>query len=134
MTTDASAHPATRASTEAASRRWRPAAWLAGGAFGLIGLAATAGMAEARPSYDGSAPTCFLTAGGALEICRDGSEAEGVLAAPAPCSFVRGVQLLRLKRSVAPGPIQAIFQGESPAQEGRRKGEECQERRANRSA
>jgi hypothetical protein len=130
MTTDPLAHPATPASTEAAAcRRW-PGAWLAGGAFGLLGLVASPAPAQARPSYDGSAPTCFLTAGGALEICRDGSEAEGVLAAPPPCSFVRGVQLFRPKRSTGPGPIQAIFQGESPAQEGRRRGEDCPERRA----
>lgn len=94
---------------------------------GLLWLLAS--PAEARPSYDGSAPTCFLTAGGALEICREGSEAEGVLATPSPCSFARGVQLLRLPRAVAPGPIQAIFQGESPLPN-KGRGEDCPERRA----
>ena len=85
--------------------------------------------AEARPaSYEGSAPSCFLTGGGALEICRDGSEAEGVLIAPAPCAFVRGVQLLRLARSEAPGPIQALFQGQTPVAS--RRDEPCPERRA----
>lgn len=101
----------------------------------MAGLA-TAGLlwllaapAQARPSYDGSAPTCFLTAGGALEICRDGSEAEGVLAAPSPCSFARGVQLLRLSRTTPPGPIQAVFQGESPLAKKRPDGD-CPARRA----
>lgn len=88
-----------------------------------------AAPAQARPSYDGSAPTCFLTAGGALEICRDGSEAEGVLAAPSACSFARGVQLLRLPRATAPGPIQAVFQGQSPLAT-KRRDEDCPERRA----
>jgi len=85
--------------------------------------------AQARPSYDGSAPTCFLTAGGALEICRDGSEAEGVLAAPPACRFARGVQLFRMAKTTPPGPIQAIFQGESPLP-GKRRGEDCPERQA----
>ncbi|MCX4198761.1 hypothetical protein OMR07_27540, partial [Methylobacterium organophilum] len=89
----------------------------------LAALSALAGSAligtrsaEARPTgYEGSAPSCFLTGGGALEICREGSEAEGVLIAPAPCAFVRGVQILRLARSEAPGPLQAVFQGQTPA-------------------
>ncbi|MGE8127074.1 hypothetical protein ACQKQD_08850 [Methylobacterium sp. NPDC080182] len=109
-------------------RRWRLVA--------LAGLSALAGSAligtrpaEARPAgYEGSAPSCFLTGGGALEICREGSEAEGVLIAPAPCAFVRGVQILRLARSEAPGPLQAVFQGQTPVAS--RRDEPCPERRA----
>lgn len=117
MTTDPAAPPATPTA--------RPPAWtsLLAGTGLLFWLLGT--PAEARPSYDGSAPTCFLTAGGTLEICRDGSEAEGVLAAPEPCSFARGVQLLRLPRT----GITAVFQGESSLGKTRR-GEECPERRA----
>ncbi|MCJ2015776.1 hypothetical protein [Methylobacterium sp. J-076] len=127
MTTFASAPPASRIahpSAQAARRALRlGAAPLALTALWLLGA-----PAQARPSYDGSAPTCFLTAGGTLEICRDGSEAEGVLAAPSPCTFVRGVQLRR-PRTGATGPIEAVFQGESPLAKTRR-GEDCPERRA----
>ena len=116
MTTDLSARPATPSA-------WPPAwAGLLAGA-GLCWLLAA--PADARPSYDGSAPTCFLTAGGALEICRDGSEAEGVLTAPSPCSFARGIQLLRQPKT----GVTAVFQGETPPGKTRR-GEECPERRA----
>lgn len=116
MTTDLSARPATPFA--------RPPAWT--GLLTVMGLLwLPAPPAEARPSYDGSAPTCFLTAGGALEICRDGSEAEGVLAAPPPCSFARGIQLLRLPRT----GITAVYQGESPI-ETKRRGEACAERKA----
>lgn len=116
MTTDPSARSATAFP--------RPPVWaalLTG--VGLSWILAT--PAVARPSYDGSAPTCYLTAGGALEICRDGSEAEGILAAPSPCSFARGIQLLRLPRT----GITAVFQGETPPGKTRR-GEDCPERRA----
>jgi hypothetical protein len=86
--------------------------------------------AEAKPGgFEGSAPSCFRTGGGALEICREGSEAEGVLIAPAPCAFVRGVQILRLARTEAPGPLQAVFQGQTPSAS-RRGDEPCPERRA----
>ena len=96
--------------------------------LGVLALLASGVAASARPGTDPTAPSCYRTAGGALEICRDGSEAEGVLAAPPACAFARGVQLVRLPRATAPGPIQAVFQGESP-QAGRR-GEDCTERRA----
>ncbi|MGU3664356.1 hypothetical protein ACLBX9_09255 [Methylobacterium sp. A49B] len=88
------------------------------------------GLVEARPAgFEGSAPSCFVTGGGDLEICREGSEAEGVLISPASCAFVRGVQILRLPRSEAPGPLQAVFQGQTPI--AARRGEEaCPERRA----
>lgn len=116
MTNDLPARSVTRAA--------RPPVWAAilAGAGLSWGLASSA---EARPSYDGSAPTCFLTAGGALEICRDGSEAEGVLAAPSPCAFARGIQLLRLPKT----GVTAVFQGESPLAKSRR-GEDCPERKA----
>ncbi|AWV18610.1 hypothetical protein A3862_26325 [Methylobacterium sp. XJLW] len=115
------------------SRRSAGRRWHVGALAGLWGVAGSVLLgpvhAEARPaSYEGSAPSCFLTGGGALEICRDGSEAEGVLIAPAPCAFVRGVQLLRLARSEAPGPIQALFQGQTPVAS--RRDEPCPERRA----
>lgn len=123
MTTFAAARPLFPSVRPPAKVR-RLACFAAAGVLWLL-----AAPAQARPSYDGSAPTCFLTAGGALEICRDGSEAEGVLAAPSPCSFARGVQLLRLPRATPPGPIQAVFQGESPLST-KRRDEDCPERRA----
>ncbi|MCJ2137148.1 hypothetical protein MKK69_24420 [Methylobacterium sp. J-026] len=87
------------------------------------------GIVAARPAgMESGAPSCFVTGGGGLEICRDGSEAEGVLIAPAPCAFVRGVQILRLPRTEAPGPIQTLFQGQTPIAS--RRDEPCPERRA----
>ncbi len=125
MTTVPSFRSATPASIRSL-RRFSPPGWIA---LGVLAWAATGGAASARPGGDTNAPTCYRTAGGALEICRDGSEAEGVLAAPPACSFARGVQLVRLSRRGPPGPIQAVFQGESPTS-GRRRGEECSGRRA----
>lgn len=105
----------------------RAAAVLAASALAL-GLAGA--PVEARPAgAETSAPSCYVTGGGGLEICRDGAEAEGVLIAPAPCAFVRGVQILRLPRAEAPGPLQMIFQGQSPLPS-RRRDEPCPERRA----
>ncbi|MGH1590945.1 hypothetical protein ACRBEV_24480 [Methylobacterium phyllosphaerae] len=100
------------------------------GVGGLAGAALLGqGTAVAKPGgYEGSAPSCFVTGGGALEICREGSEAEGVLISPAPCAFVRGVQILRLARSETPGPLQAVFQGQTPVAS--RRDEPCPERRA----
>ncbi|MBE7247904.1 MAG: hypothetical protein INR63_23415 [Actinomycetospora chiangmaiensis] len=115
-------------------RSGRRAAWARSGAAGLGALFGTVlappGLVAARPAgFEGSAPSCFVTGGGELEICREGSEAEGVLISPAPCAFVRGVQILRLPRSEAPGPLQAVFQGQTPVA-GRRGEESCPERRA----
>lgn len=124
MTTALSARPTISFSGPAAWRR-RSCLWLTGAALGA-GLA-LGGGAQARP--EASAPSCFRTAGGALEICRDGSEAEGIYATPPACGFARGIQLLHLPRSGAAGPIQAVFQGESP-QAGRGRGDACAERRA----
>ncbi|TXN63198.1 hypothetical protein FV228_18295, partial [Methylobacterium sp. WL18] len=93
-----------------------------------LGFIAAPRPAEARAA-EASAPSCYVTGGGGLEICRDGAEAEGVLIAPAPCAFVRGVQILRLPRAEAPGPLQMIFQGQSPLAS-RRRDEPCPERRA----
>ena len=121
--------PPLRSATPARSpsiRRSRPPGWIA---LGVVAWAASGSAAAARPGGETNAPTCYRTAGGALEICRDGSEAEGVLAAPPACSFARGVQLVRLSRAGLPGPIQAVFQGESP-QSGRRRGEDCSGRKA----
>lgn len=103
------------------------------GAAGLCALIASAlgapQAAAARPAgFEASAPSCFVT-GGDLEICREGSEAEGVLISPAPCAFVRGVQILRLTRAEAPGPLQAVFQGQTPIAS-RRGDEPCPDRRA----
>ena len=115
------------------SRGAAPRALLAAGsALGaLIALALVAPRpAAARPAaFEGTAPSCFVTGGGSLEICREGSEAEGVLISPAPCAFARGVQILRLGRSEAPGPLQAVFQGQTPIAS-RRRDEPCTERRA----
>ncbi|KAB1075689.1 hypothetical protein [Methylobacterium planeticum] len=84
---------------------------------------------SARAQGD-AAPTCFLTGGGALEICRGGGEAEGVFFTPRPCEFAGNVQLLRLTGAKgAPGPLQAVYQGETPT-EARRRGESCEARRA----
>ncbi len=98
------------------------------GALAAGALFAPDPAAARSAGFEGSAPSCYVTGGGGLEICRDGSEAEGVLIAPAPCAFVRGVQILRLPRTEAPGPIQAVFQGQTPAASGRE--EPCPERRA----
>lgn len=104
------------------SRRIRT--WLLAGA--LIPAGAVPASAQA---VEGSVPACFRTAGGALEICRDGSEAEGVYWAPPPCAFARGVQILRLGSGSTAGPLQVIYHGETPAEE-RRGGEACEARRA----
>ncbi|MEE7475698.1 hypothetical protein [Methylobacterium hispanicum] len=104
------------------SRRIRT--WLLAGA--LIPAGAVPASAQA---VEGSVPACFRTAGGALEICRDGSEAEGVYWAPPPCAFARGVQILRLGSGSTAGPLQVIYHGETPAEE-RRGGEACEPRRA----
>lgn len=77
---------------------------------------------------EGSAPACFRTGGGALEICRDGAEAEGVFWAPPSCAFARGVQVLRLASGSTGGPLQVIYHGETPP--GVRGREACEERRA----
>ncbi|GJD33721.1 hypothetical protein [Methylobacterium aerolatum] len=131
-----STSPATRCATPlpgAAPRRRCPAPWPLPRA-GLAGLAAllavgVGGPAAARPGSDGLAPSCFRTGGGTLEICRDGSGAEGVLAAPRACAFVRGAQLLHLARSNPPGSVVSVYQGESPVS-GRGREDACPERRA----
>lgn len=88
------------------------------------------GEPEARAQGgEGTAPSCFLTAAGALEICRDGSEAEGVYFAPPPCAFARSVQILRLAASGAPSPLQVFYQGQSPLTS-RRGREACADRTA----
>ncbi|WP_244507700.1 hypothetical protein [Methylobacterium phyllostachyos] len=98
------------------------------GALGATALLAPRSASARTAGFEGSAPSCYVTGGGGLEICRDGSEAEGVLIAPAPCAFVRGVQILKLPRSEAPGPIQTVFQGQTPIAS--RREEPCPERRA----
>ena len=98
------------------------------GALALVAILEPATAQARGPNYDGSAPTCFLTAGGALEFCRGDAEAEGVLIAPAPCAFVRGVQILRPPRSEPPGTLQVVFQGQSPV--AARRAAPCPERRA----
>ncbi|MDP4024523.1 hypothetical protein Q8W71_18015 [Methylobacterium sp. NEAU 140] len=95
----------------------------------MPGLAGPASAQARAQGYSGGAPTCYRTGGGTLEICRDGSEAEGVLIAPAPCAFVRGVQILRLTRGEPAGALQAVFQGQSPLAE-RRREDPCPARRA----
>lgn len=128
MSTAPLARPAFRA--PASSVRWRwPAVRIFGATLGCtLALGTAAGLAQPRARADGLPPSCYRTGGGTLEICRDGSEAEGVYAAPSSCAFARSVQLLRLPRSAAPGPIQAVYQGESPVG-GRKRGEACPERR-----
>lgn len=90
--------------------------------------------AEARAQGEGAAPACFLTGGGTLEICRSGGEAEGVFFTPRPCEFAANVQILRLTGvKGAPGPLQAVYQGETPLERGRRRragAETCEPRRS----
>jgi hypothetical protein len=83
----------------------------------------------ARAQADALPPTCYRTGGGALEICRDGGEAEGVFFAPGPFAFARSVQIVRLATSDRPGPLQVVYHGETPLNEGRG-GKPCMERRA----
>ncbi len=128
--------PADTVDSSARGRGFRRAAprlvLAAGAALCALTAPAPVGSAPARArtgAYEGSAPSCFVTGGGNLEICREGNEAEGVLISPTPCAFVRGVQILRLARSEAPGPLQAVFQGQTPIASSRRD-EPCPERRA----
>lgn len=91
-----------------------------GAAFLLISaLAGPAGAAS-----KGSA-SCYPTGGGSLEICRSDDEAEGVYALPPSCRFVHDVQILRLKDSGPPGPLQVIYRGEPPRKESRRGDDAC---------
>lgn len=79
----------------------------------------------AAPAQDAS---CFLTGGGALEVCR--GEAEGVFFTPRPCELAANVQLIRLTNvKGAPGPLQAVYQGETPNSE-QRGSEACEPRQA----
>ena len=103
----------------------RGAVLLAAG-LGLGGISAHGARAQ---SGDASPPTCFRTGGGALEICRDGAEAEGAFHLPDPCAFAQNVQILRLATRDRPGPIQVVYQGETPLT-GRGGRKPCTERRA----
>jgi hypothetical protein len=81
------------------------------------------------PEARAQEPACFVTGGGTLEICR-GGEAEGVFFTPRPCEFAANVQLIRLTGTrSAPGPLQVIYQGETPAA-AKRGDEACEARRA----
>ncbi|GJD72494.1 hypothetical protein [Methylobacterium goesingense] len=72
--------------------------------------------------------SCYVTGGGSLEICR-GNEAEGVFVAPRACESVSGVQILRTTPGT--GPLQAVYQAETPlAGPSRRGAETCAPRRA----
>ena len=87
-----------------------------------LALALLAGPAGAAPKGGGA---CYVTGGGALEICRSDDEAEGVYALPPACRFVHDVQILRLKDAGPPGPLQVIYRGEPPRKESRRGEEAC---------
>lgn len=87
----------------------------------LVVLAAWAGPSEAGAPR-GGASACYLTGGGALEICRSADEAEGVYAVPPPCHFVHDVQIMRLKDTGPPGPLQVIYRAEPPRQGSRPSG------------
>ncbi|GMA79104.1 hypothetical protein GCM10025880_55210 [Methylorubrum aminovorans] len=87
-------------------------------------LAMFAGPAQAGAARGGSS-ACYATGGGALEICRSADEAEGVFAVPPPCRFVHDVQILRLKDTGPPGPLQVIYRAEPPRGSGRRGEEAC---------
>ncbi|BAU91289.1 hypothetical protein MPPM_2684 [Methylorubrum populi] len=104
-----------------AARSGSSAAAIAGPVLAV--LAALAGPSQAGPTRGGNA--CYLTGGGALEICRSDDEAEGVYAVPPPCRFVHDVQILRLKETGAPGPLQVIYRAEPPRGGGRRGEDAC---------
>ncbi|MCJ2035978.1 hypothetical protein [Methylobacterium sp. J-068] len=94
-------------------------------AFALA-LGATAASAQTAD------PSCYVTGGGTLEICR-GNEAEGVFVAPRACEAVSGVQIVRTTPGT--GPLQAMYQAEAPLasrgrSRGQRDGEACAPRRA----
>ncbi|WP_152277145.1 hypothetical protein [Methylorubrum populi] len=89
-------------------------------------------LAAALPAQAGATrggnSACYVTGGNALEICRTADEAEGVYAVPPPCRFVHDVQILRLKDTGPPGPLQVIYRAEPPRQASRpgaRRGEEA---------
>jgi len=88
-----------------------------------------AGLFGAAPARAQTTDTsCYITGGGSLEICR-GTEAEGVFTVPRACEAVSGVQILRTTPGT--GPLQAVYQAESPTGgTGRRGGEACAPRRA----
>jgi hypothetical protein len=75
--------------------------------------------------------SCYVTGGGTLEICR-GSEAEGVFFAPPACESASSVQVIRTTPGT--GPLQAVYQAETPPVAGKsRRGETagaCAPRRA----
>ncbi|MGU3361042.1 hypothetical protein ACLBWX_11975 [Methylobacterium sp. M6A4_1b] len=91
----------------------------------LPGLAAGGAGAQTTDT------SCYVTGGGTLEICR-GSEAEGVFFAPRPCESASGVQVVRTTPGT--GPLQAVYQAETPLAAGKpRRGEaaeSCAPRRA----
>ncbi|GLS43210.1 hypothetical protein [Methylobacterium brachythecii] len=86
---------------------------------------AVAWIAPAWAEPETTSPSCYPTAGGALEICRSGGEPEGVLYAPPTCRFASGVQIVRLQARGAPGPLQAVFEAEPPRKDKRGK-ETCE--------
>ncbi len=87
----------------------------AAGLAALIAAALAAPAAvEARRPVSRAARRAATSPAASLEICREGSEAEGVLISPAPCAFVRGVQILRLARAEAPGPAAGAVPGADP--------------------
>ncbi len=88
----------------------------------MLAVAMLSAPAGAAPK---GAASCYTTGGGALEICRSDDEAEGVYALPPACRFVHDVQILRLKDSGPPGPLQVIYRGEPPRKESRRGDDSC---------
>ncbi|MBD8907181.1 hypothetical protein MZTS_10730, partial [Methylorubrum zatmanii] len=78
-----------------------------------MALAVAAPQASAAPPPGGNA-ACYVTGGGALEICRSADEAEGVYVVPPPCRFVHDVQILRLKETGPPGPINHLKRAGRP--------------------
>lgn len=94
------------------------------GLGGLLALA-FAWIVPAQAEPESTAPSCYATAGGALDICRSGGEPEGVLYAPPACRFASGVQIVRLQGRGAPGPLQVVFEAEPPRTDKRGK-ETCE--------
>ncbi|WP_247636546.1 hypothetical protein [Methylobacterium sp. 37f] len=94
----------------------------------MAGLMAALGISGAAAQTTDT--SCYVTGGGTLEICR-GGEAEGVFFTPRACESAGSVQLVRT--TPATGPLQAVYQAETPlaAPKSRRgETEACAPRRA----
>lgn len=99
------------------------------GPLRVMGVVATALFLAASPARAQTQDaSCFLTGGGTLQICR--GEAEGVFFTPRLCELAANVHLIRLANlKGAPGPLQVVYQGETPGAV-QRGGAACEPRQA----